>query len=39
MKNRKIYDKALKSLSDNNIELVRQGSLSFEELNKTWREL
>ena len=26
-------------IDDNNIELVRQGSLSFEELNKTWREL
>ena len=26
-------------IDDNNIELIRQGSLSFEELNKTWREL
>ena len=27
------------SITDDNIELIRQGSLSFEELNKTWREL
>ena len=26
-------------IDDDNIELIRQGSLSFEELNKTWREL
>ena len=26
-------------IDDDNIELIRQGSLTFEELNKTWREL
>ena len=34
------YDSAgIAFLNNDNIELVRQGSLTFEELNKTWREL